>query len=293
MKKLTLIIALLAGFTYTMQAQDDLLQMLEDGDETVNYTSATFKGTRVINTQSVENPHKNVLQFMIQHRFGTINKGPYEFFGLDQATMRLGFDYGINDYLAIGIGRSTTEKTLDGNVKWKILRQCTGKKKIPITLVYNAGMYVNGLKYQDPTRVNYFSSKVSYMHQIIIGRKFNDKTSLQISPMLIHKNLVATAADYNDNFAFEFGGRQKISKRISINLDYVYFYDRNSANNYTNSLSMGVDIETGGHVFQLQATNSRAMFERGFVTETTGKWSKGDIYFGFNISRVFTLGSKH
>lgn len=271
-------------------AQDDLLDMIEEGEEeTTHYTSATFKATRVINTQSIETPSEGVLQFVIQHRFGTLNQGAYELWGLDQSTIRLGFDYGITDWLSIGVGRSSFQKTYDGGVKVKILRQSTGKVNMPITVAYFAGMYVNSLRWADPDRDNYFSSRLSYAHQLLIARKFGDCLSVQITPTLIHRNLVETVARGNDDLGLGFAGRFKITKRLSVNWDYVYLMKNESMQDLTNSLSLGLDIETGGHVFQLHVTNSQGMFERAFVSETTGNWLDGDIYFGFNISRVFTL----
>ena len=273
-----------------VMAQDDLLDMIEEGEEeTTQYTSATFKATRVINTQSIETPAEGVLQFVIQHRFGTLNQGAYELWGLDQSTIRLGFDYGITDWLSVGVGRSSFQKTYDGGVKVKILRQSTGKVNMPITVAYFAGMYVNSLRWADPDRENYFSSRLSYAHQLLIARKFGDRLSIQLTPTLIHRNLVETVARGNDDYGLGFAGRFKITKRLSVNWDYVHLVKNESMQDLTNSLSLGLDIETGGHVFQLHVTNSQGMFERAFVSETTGNWLDGDIYFGFNISRVFTL----
>jgi hypothetical protein len=226
---------------------------------------------------------------VIQHRFGTLNQGAYELWGLDQSTIRLGFDYGITDWLSVGVGRSSFQKTYDGGVKVKILRQSTGKVNMPITVAYFAGMYVNSLRWADPDRENYFSSRLSYAHQLLIARKFGDRLSIQVTPTLIHRNLVETAARGNDDYGVGFAGRYKLTKRLSVNWDYVYLVKNESMQDLTNSLSLGLDIETGGHVFQLHVTNSQGMFERAFVSETTGNWLDGDIYFGFNISRVFTL----
>lgn len=276
-----------AGFS-----QDDLMDLLGSDEPTTNYTYATFKTIRVINAQSVENPAKGVLLFLIQHRFGRLNTGAYELFGLDQATLRLGFEYGITGRLAIGIGRSTYQKTFDGFVKYKVLQQSTGLKNMPFTLTYIATSDIISLKwedYTDPDRTNYFSSRVFYTHQILLARKFNKSLSLQLMPTLVHKNLVKYENDKNNIYSVGLGGRYKITNRTSINAEYFYVIPDQIHSDIDNSLSIGFDIETGGHVFQLVFTNSKAMFDRGFITETQGKWEKGDIYFGFNISRVFTL----
>ncbi len=280
------------GLGNVVAAQDDLMDLLGNDEPTTNYTYATFKTTRVINAQSVENPAAGVLIFLIQHRFGRLNSGAYELFGLDQATLRLGFEYGITDRLAIGIGRSTYQKTYDGFVKYKIFRQSTGLKEMPVTLIYIATTDIISLKWEDytnPDRTNYFSSRMSYTHQLLLARKFNKKLSLQLMPTLVHKNLVKYEEDKNNIYSVGIGGRFKITNRTSFNAEYFYVIPDQIHSDYDNSLSLGFDIETGGHVFQLIFTNSKAMFDRGFITETQGKWGNGDVYFGFNISRVFTL----
>jgi hypothetical protein len=279
----------------TAAAQDttDIMKQLEnDAQVTTDYTTATFKTTRLINGHTVENVGKGVLDIKISHRFGQLNGGGYELFGLDNATMRMGGDYGITNYLMIGIGRSTYQKTYDAFFKLKILRQSKGKKNMPVTLSYVPTVALKTLKFEDPARENYFSSRLFFTHQLILGRKFSEKTSLQLMPTYSHRNLVQLASEPNDLIAIGIGGRQKLSKRMSLNVEYYYQLPGNKLQNTTNSLSIGFDIETGGHVFQLHFTNSQGMSERTFISETTGDWGKGDINFGFNISRVFTVG-KH
>lgn len=286
-------------FFYSAGAQDttDLMSLLEKEmappkDLTI-YTTATFKTTRLVNGHSVENVAKGVMDVKISHRFGHINEGGYELFGLDKATMRMGIDYGITRYLMVGIGRSTYQKTYDGYFKLKILRQSKGKKKMPITLSYVPTIALRTLKYADPTINNYFSSRLFYTHQLIIGRKFSEGTSIQLMPTFVHQNLVTGVNDPNDMFAIGIGGRQKLSKRISFNIEYYYQLPDYKLPGTTNSLSVGFDIETGGHVFQLHFTNSQGMNERTFISDTKGRWDKGDILFGFNISRVFTIGKNN
>jgi hypothetical protein len=270
-------------------AQDDLMDLLGDTPKTTDYTYATFKTTRIINSQSVENPAEGVLMFLIQHRFGRINTGGYEFFGLDQATIRLGLEYGITKRLSVGIGRSSYNKTYDGFLKYKILRQSSGLRKMPISLSYYLSTAIRTLKWEDESRTNYFSSKVSYTHQLLIARKFSNALSLQLLPSLIHKNLVPTAEDHNDIFSVGIGGRLKLTQRLSVNAEYFYTPVNQISYEFSQPLSVGLDIETGGHVFQLHFSNAQAFFEEGYITQTNGKWTNGDIYFGFGISRVFTI----
>lgn len=281
-------------------AQDttDIMSMLENEvmKETkadVNYTTATFKTSRLVNGHTIENTAAGVLDVKISHRFGTLNGGFYELFGLDNASMRMGVDYGVNRWLTAGFGRSTYQKTYDGFLKFKLLRQSSGSRKMPISLNYVATMAMNTLKWADPNRKNFFSSRLYYTHQLLIASKLSEGTSIQIMPSFVHQNLALGADDPNDILAFGIGGRQKISKRVSINAEYYYQLPDYKIQGSTNAFSVGFDIETGGHVFQLHVTNSRGMTEHLFISQTDGKWGKGDILFGFNISRVFTVKRKH
>ena len=271
--------------------EEDLLSLL-GGEEEQTYTTATFKTTRIINMHSVENAAAGVMDFRISHRFGFINTGAYDLFGLDQALMRIGLEYGVTDRLMVGFGRSNVNKAYDSFLKYKILRQGSGKRNIPISVSYFASAVCNTVKWADPNRDNYFSSRMQYTHQLPIGRKFNNNLSLQLTPTLVHKNLVPTLQDKNDILAMGFGGRYKLTQRFSVNGEYIYVLPNQITSTFYNSLSLGVDIETGGHVFQLHLTNSTSMLEPGFITESVGQWKNGGIHFGFNVSRVFTVKDK-
>ena len=273
----------------SIRSQDlDLLSLLED-EETTDYTSATFKTSRIINLHSIENTGKNVLDIKISHRFGFINGGISELFGIDQATIRIGADYGVTDRLTIGGGRSSFEKTYDGFFKLKLLRQSAGAKKMPFTASLFASTAIKTIPFQNPDRENYFSSRVYYTFQLLLGRKFSESLSLQLIPGVVHRNLVRTSSENNDVYHLGVGGRMKLNKRTSFNVEYIYVLPDQLAPGYRNSLSIGFDIETGGHVFQLHFTNSTSMISKGFIGETTGNWLDGDIHFGFNVSRVFSL----
>ena len=292
MKRIFLITSVLLTFSWISLPAQDLDKLLGniDVDSTPNYTYGIFKGTTIINGQSVEIPGNNDLHFIVSHRFGAVNTGLYNFFGLDQATTRLGFEYGLLDILSLSIGRSTYEKTYDGGIKMKVLRQQTGLKNIPLTItIYGAG-FVETTKWEDPERDNLFSSRMSYSTQLLLARKFSKNFSLQLSPSYVHINLVSTSADQNNIFSVGLGGRYKLTPKFSINGEYYYLLPGETSNDYANSLSFGVDIETGGHVFQLHFTNSQLMFAPGYIARTEGKWSQGDIFIGFNIFRNFHLG---
>jgi opacity protein-like surface antigen len=285
----TYLIALLTFVSFSSMAQDDLMKMLEDETETIkkkDYTTATFKTTRLINGHSVENVAPGVLDFRISHRFGFLSSGAYELFGLDNASMRMAFDYGLTKRWMIGVGRSTYQKQFDGFTKFKFLRQ---SNKMPITLSAVGGVMYKSLKFDNPDQINFLTSKLYYSGQILLGRKFSESFSFQVMPTIIHYNLVEGVNDPNDVFSIGAGSRMKLSKRVSVNVEYYYQLPDYKLPETTNSLSIGFDIETGGHVFQLYVTNSSGMTERSFIAETNGNFFKGDIRFGFTISRVFTI----
>ncbi len=265
--------------------------MAQDSSETV-YTESTFKSTRISLGQSVETAPDGDLIFDMQHHFGAVNQGAYEFFGLDQANTRLGLQYGITDWLTIGYGRSSFQKLYDGSVKVKILRQSSGNRNMPVTISYFGNIGISSLKWQDTTRTNYFSSRLSFVNQLMIARKFGEAISLQLTPTLIHRNLVERKVDDNDVLALGAGGKFQLSERLSLNVEYYYILSKQTAEDFHNSLTVGLDIETGGHVFQLFFTNSRGIVEQQFIPATTGNWLNGDIHFGFNISRSFSFKQK-
>ena len=271
----------------------DLESLLEDQmGESTGFTSATFKASRILNGHSIERTHEGQLDFRISHRFGRINEGAYEFFGLDQAHIHLGLEYGIKDWIMIGIGRGTFEKTVDGFTKFSLLRQSTGARNMPVSVSFMSGIYVNGLRWSEPERENYFRHRLSFAYQLLIARKFSPGFSLQLTPSYLHRNFVETSQDPNDIFALGAGSRIKLSKRVSINAEYFYLFKPDIETLSTeiyNPLSLGIDIETGGHVFQIILTNSLGMTENAFLGHTTGRWLDGDIHIGFNISRMFQL----
>jgi opacity protein-like surface antigen len=287
-KELQLIILLSIFIAPLARCQEDMMNMFgPDSSKKNEFTTATFKTTHLVIGQSIETVAKGNMNFTISHHFGKINEGYYTLWGLDQSTIRLGLEYGINNRISVGVGRSSYQKTYDGNVKIKIVRQ--KKSGIPLTVTYFGEMTINSLHWEDPARVNYFTSRMAYVNQLLIASKITSGLSVQLMPTHVHKNLVKLIADQNDIFAVGAGMRYKFSKRMSVNSEYYYLLPGKTADDFYNSLSVGVDIETGGHVFQLFFTNSHPLFERGFITETEGSWGKGDIYFGFNITRTFTL----
>jgi hypothetical protein len=266
--------------------EESLLNGIEPNAPKKEYVTSAFKSSRVINGHSMELIGKGVLDVRILHRFGRINDGVSELFGLDQASMRLGFDYGLGNSLTVGAGRTTFKKELDAFIKWRPVRQAKGGSLFSWVLV--SGLSVYTLKNSDPQNETKLSSRIGYYYQSIFGRKFTERFSLQLSPTLVHRNNV-TGNDVNDIYALGIGGRFKLSKRTAFVVDYFPVLNRPANSTTTNSLSIGFDIETGGHVFQLHFSNSTGMNERAFITDTHDSWGKGEIRFGFNLSRVFSV----
>jgi hypothetical protein len=290
-KRITYLL-IMCFYSLVIHAQDsNLLNMLDSiAPQKVQYTYGTFKSTRVINGHSNERMPEGQLDVRIEHRFGFINQGYSTFFGLDQANTFIALEYGIKDWVMVGLNRASVDKTVSGFAKFSILRQSTGKIQMPVSVSALVETSVEGNDIL-PGQTNLFSSRVTYTSQLIISRKINENISLQFSPVWIHRNLVPTTVDRNDMFALGFASRYKISRRTSFNIEYypVISPSWDHQNSYQNSLSLGFDIETGGHVFQFMITNTSGMIEKAFVTETTGKWLNGDLRLGFNISRVFSF----
>ncbi len=295
MKKIFYVIFTLNIFSFLptkLFAQDDLLAMVGEDKPTKELVKYAFKSPRVINAHSMEFLNPGTLDFRILHRFGQLDQGYKNFFGLDQASMRMGFDYGIAKSLMVGLGRSTFKKEVDGYLKFAPIRQATGHHSFPFSVVAVAGMTINTTPFADTSIQNYFTSRLAYYFQLIIGRKFSESFTLQFSPTMVHNNIVPLSTQPNDIYALGIGGRLKLSKRLALTWDYSYLFNGIEQNINYNPLSVGIDIETGGHVFQLHFSNTTGMNERAFITETTNTWGKGEIRFGFNLSRVFQIKKK-
>lgn len=248
-----------------------------------------FFGNRVINGQSTETLPKNTMEFIIGHRFGRLNGGFYEFWGLDAASIRIGFEYSATDWLAVSVGRSSFLKTWDGYVKARFLSQ--KENGMPISAALFLATAIDGRKdlYPDD-RQTFFSQRLSYTSQLLISSKINKWLSLQLMPTISHYNLVETREDKNTVFILGGAARVKIKHNFGFSAEYYPRLTDNSNSNYKNAVAFGFDFSTGGHVFQIQLTNAQAMFDSGFMRQTTGNFWKGDIHLGFNITRNFALG---
>ncbi|MFN4084113.1 MAG: DUF5777 family beta-barrel protein [Bacteroidia bacterium] len=276
-----------------VKAQDDLLQMLtQEQPKKKTPVYATFKATRVITGQSNEQVAAKHLNFVILHRFGSVNNGISDLFGLDIANIRFVFDYGLNDNIQLGFGRSSIRKTYDGNIKIKLLKQ--QKNGMPFSLSYYGNVAINTTPWENPNRNNLFTSRLSYLNQLIFSKKINDNFSILLAPTMVHENLVAKTNDLNTTASMGFGSSIKLTRSARFNIEY---YPRiTGLNNSTppgikhhNYLALGFDIETGGHVFQLMFTNGSGMLEQQMIRQTQTSWSDMGIRLGFNISRTFSF----
>uniref|UniRef100_UPI00404AEBDD DUF5777 family beta-barrel protein n=1 Tax=Flavobacterium sp. TaxID=239 RepID=UPI00404AEBDD len=275
-------------------AQEDLLSDIDQ--EVSNEVSSAFKSMKIINLESTKLASKGDFYFIVAHRFDYFNNGFQDFFGLDNANTQLKFLYGITEGFTAHIARSGFQKTIDAGLKYRFINQ--KKEGFPFTVVGFSSIAINTELDKDDFPLLKFENRLSYTQQVLISRKFSEKLSLQLAPTFFHENTLSDILDENnavilpnpqDNsqFALGFGGRYKLTNRWSVNADYVAHLNRASQSIYRNPLSIGVDLETGGHVFQMHFTNARAMHESGFLGQTTGQWGEGEIAFGFNLVRVF------
>jgi hypothetical protein len=281
MKKLFLIVFTSISVLYSYAQEAEITK----GEK----ISGAFKSTRVINAHSIEMLEKGYLDVRILHRFGYVSDGIKQLFGLDAASMRLGFDYGINDNLTIGVGRSTFRKEIDAFVKSRLMQQTKGgKKEVPFSLIVAGGYAVHTEEiFAGPKQS--IVDRSSYYVQLLVGKKFNETFAMQLSPIFVHTNFPVVLTDDQNIFAMGIGARYKISRITAITLDYHAKFGKLDPA-FKNPLSVGVDISTGGHTFQLQFSNTAGMNERAYITQTTGDFFKGNIRMGFNLSRLFDLG---
>lgn len=279
------LLLLSAPILLNAQTDEELEAMLNPDKPAEN----TFYSTRIVNSHSVEMVPQGVLEFRISHRFGQLTNGAYDLFGLDAATIRLGLDYGLTDKLTVGVGRSTVQKTYDGFAKYEILHQKTGSKNIPISMDWVSGISLRTLDWQDSRYDNYYTNRLTYFHQLLIARQFSEKTSVQLMPTVVHRNLVDDPSQSNDVISIGGAIHQQILPAVVINAEYFYNLPNQIDDEYRNSLSLGFIFNTGWHSFSLHFTNSTAMYERGFITETRNRWDASQIHFGFNITREFHL----
>ena len=279
-KRVTMLLLLSSSAIFAQE--DDLLKQIDTLSVSSDFTPPAFKGLQVVTGQSTKLAAKGDLYFVVAHRFGDVSEGFDNFFGLDDAATKIGFIYGLSDNLSLSLSRETFMKTYEGSIKYRIVKQ---SDKFPVEVVgYHTAALNSELDKDDFPKLE-FSNRISYLSQVLISRRFSESFSLQLSPSYVHKNLYAPNTDEKEQMLAGFGGRYKISKRVSVNAEY--FVNFSESDVYKNPLSLGVDIETGGHIFQLLFSNSQVNSDIGYLTNAAGDWGKGNVYFGFNLYRVF------
>jgi hypothetical protein len=282
-------------FPIGVLAQDDLLSEIEMPETDTKVVSA-FKSLKIVNFESTKLVGKGDFYFIVAHRFDYLNNGFDDFFGLDNAITQLKFAFGVKDWLTVHAARSGFQETYDLGVKYSLVSQKEGG--FPFRIVGFNSLAINTEMKKSNFPLIEFKDRLTYVSQILISRKMNERLSLELVPSYFHENTVRDVLDENNNviipnpqdndqFVIGVGGRYKFAKRWSLNMDYGAHLNRASESIYKNPLSIGVDLETGGHVFQMHFTNSKAMHESAFMGQTTGNWEKGEISFGFNLVRVF------
>jgi hypothetical protein len=276
---------MLLCFPTLIIAQNDLLSEIDTDSTQINYVSAAYKGLKIVNFESTKLVAKNEFTLVVSHRFGSIENGFDTFFGLDNAVTRLNFIYGITDAINIGVSRSSFLKVYDITTKYRLKRQ--EENGFPVTIVGFNALLINTALEKDNLPLLEFKHRLGYTAQLLISRKISNNLSLELAPTFFHDNYVAIDDQENSQYALGFGGRYKLGKRWSVNADYGWHLNRANNSPYKNPLSIGFDLETGGHVFQMHFSNAQAMNTNGFLGQAEGNWSDGNIYFGFNLSRTF------
>lgn len=280
---------LISADTIAQDLESMLNETMQD-EETIQ--PAIFRSSTIVNGHSVNMLPPGTLDFRIEHRFGEINGGVYELFGLDNANIHFSFEYGLSDWLMIGAGRGTYEKTYDGFFRVKPLTQKSGAESFPFSLAYQSSIYVNTLRFLADLEGFSFTQRLEHVHQLMIARKFGEIVSVQLMPSYLRRTPIPALQEQTDLLAMGSGLSFRVTNGFSLNVEYFHLLNKDDALNPAplyNPLSVGFDLETGGHIFQLIFTNSVAMTEHGIIGNTTGNWLDGDIHFGFNISRVFGL----
>ena len=276
---------LLCLIPVSLFSQNDLLDEIDTDSTWSNYADAAFKGLKVVNFESTKLVAKKEFTFIVSHRFGSLKNGLDNFFGLDEAVTRLNFVYGITDGLNIGFSRSSFQKIYEFSLKYSLLRQKEGG--FPFTVVGFNELLVNTALDEVDLPLLEFKHRLSYVTQLLISRKFSTNLSLEIAPRFFHDNFVFIDQQDNSQFALGLGGRYKLGKRWSLNMDYGWHMNRADNSPFKNPFSIGFDLETGGHVFQMHFSNAQGMNTNTFLGQGSGDWGDGDIYFGFNLSRRF------
>lgn len=245
--------------------------------------SEVFWSPTLITQETTAQLEGGNLNSTIMHSFGIATRRPVQnFFGFDNVqNVRLGLDYGLTDCWSVGIGRSSLNNVVDLRTKAALLRQNqTNSKPINISLKGSMGMIT-----QENRRP--ISDDLSAFASALVSRKLSDRISLQVQPMYGYRSSVS-AGDPNDYFAVGLGSEVHLSRRFGVVAEYYpVLSERSDGTN--NAFSLGLNIETGGHVFQLFFTSTQWHLEEYVISTNSEQFWAGDFRFGFNVNRLFTL----
>ena len=258
----------------------------------IQYTYQTFRDTRIINGHSVESGPQGELKFIISHRFGTLDGGVQKLYGLDESFIRIGLDYAVTNNLDVGIGRSSNDKLYDFFGKYKFISQSSGDKNVPVSVSFLFNTAINSDRRPSTLVEHPIENRFSYTSQFLIGRKFSDRFSMQVMPTYFHDNYVDSARQTNDLVYLGTAGKIQLTKVMAVQFEYYHLLSGVRERNTDNSLSVGFEFQTKGHVFQFSLSNSIGMTESAYLSSTSGDWSGGDIRLGFNITRDFRIGPR-
>ena len=284
-------------------SQNDLLGEIDYVNEDYKVGLSAFKAHKIINGQSTKQSREKELFLYVAHRFGSINGGIKTLFGLDIANTKIEMFYGLSDNFQVGFSRESLKKTYTINFKNKITSQ---ESNFPLNIsIYNSFNY-NSSDSLAPGVDLSFSQRSLFLSQLLISNRVSEKLSFQLTPSFVKRNYneerilfengevvfengvpVFTTFDREYNYALGLGASYKINKRTALNLEY--FANLNRVENSPNSdaISVGIDIETGGHVFQLIFSNTQSIDDVSVILDAEGDWTKRHIFFGFNILRIF------
>ncbi|MCF6132885.1 DUF5777 family beta-barrel protein [Flavobacterium wongokense] len=279
MKKITLLLLL----PFAMSAQEDLLKEVDSTPSEKTKVEAAFKALKIVNIESTKLASKGDFYFIVAHRFGSLKDGFEGAYGLDNAVTQLKFLYGVTNWFTISAARSELAYDFSG----KYLLKSQEDNGFPVAIAGFTSLGFNNTLKENIYPKMKFEDRLIYVAQLLVSRKINSKLSLELAPTFFHENFVTDDNQDNSQYAIGMGGRYKFAKRWSVNVEYAAHLNRSSTSPYKDPLSIGVDLDTGGHVFQMHFSSSQGMHEAGFLGNTTGDWSKGDIFFGFNLLRVF------
>ena len=263
--------------------QEDLLEGLEP--EVDQEVIATWKSLKVVNFETTKLVAPKEFQLIISHRFGSVENGIDDLFGMDNAVTRFQFAYGLTEWMHVEASRTGFNKTYQLATKFKLKKQID--EGFPFSIALFTAMDANTELDKSIYPKLEFIDRLGYTAQFIVARKISKRLSAQLSPTLFHQNFVTFDPQDNTQYAMGLGARYKLTNRWSLNADYGYHLNRADGSPFVNPLSIGVDLETGGHVFQMHFTNAQPMLTNGFLSQATGDWTKGRFYFGFNLVRVF------